>query len=216
MLAAVLEAAPTHPNTGDCLAVPLRHVAGLLYAPHQKSPKQTNGAVPLFRLPGVFEPRLTELAECLPDVMIELTLDLKAAHYLVEWATPPAPGGGPSIALWMDGYIFYQIANIGGWEYGSPWPGLWQPVILMAGETVAIGGVWKDDGMMDALQSASISAQSYVPQDHHSPKRLKQAKAHARQQGGATPWEAGLWCKTGSNGAKRWVLQPPAFNYMDL
>lgn len=212
-LAAVLEAAPTHPHTGDCLAVHLRHLTGLLYARHHRPTEEVEGAVPVFRLPAVFEPHLAALAGCYPDVVVEETLDLEQVHCLVEWSSRPASGA--KLVLWMDALVFTQILNTGGWEYRSPWPGLWQPVIMMAGETVAIGGLWKDDGLMDTLQVCSISTQGYFAQEHYLPEEIQAAQVRA-QTHGATPWCNGLWSDKDARGNRRRVLQPPAFNDLDL
>lgn len=216
-LAAVLEAAPPHPVTGDCLAVHLRHVASLLYAPHHKAAEQVKGAVPLFRLPAVFEPHLAALAACSPDVVIEHTLGLQEAHCLAEWSSRPV--SGTKLLLWMDHHVLGHILSQGGWDYRCPWPGLWQPVIMMAGETVAIGGFWKDDDLMDALQVYAMSTQGYFAEEHYSPEDIEQAQARA-QSHGATPWCHRLWCEKDESGAERGgerhVLQPPAFNYLDL
>lgn len=212
-LAAVLEGVPMHPHTGDCLAVRLRHVSGLLYTRHHKPTEEVKGAVPVFRLPTVFEPQLAALAACSPDVVTAQTLDLTQAYCVVEWSTRMASGA--RLALWMEHHVLGHILSQGGWDYRSPWPGLWQPVIMMAGETVAIGGLWKDDDLMDLLQAYSMSTQGYFAQEHYSPEKIKAAKVRA-QTHGATPWCNGPWREKCVQGAERHVLQPPAFNYLDL
>jgi hypothetical protein len=83
----------------------------------------------------------------------------------------------------------------------------WMPIVIVADNTVAVGGFVVDALMMDGLQAASMSAQSHCPEELYSKEEIRQAGERAAKDG-TSPWVNDRW-----PGEQYWTIEPEVLIY---
>ena len=78
----------------------------------------------------------------------------------------------------------------------------WMPVVIVAGDTVAVGGFVVDEVLLGGLQGASMSTQSCMPEEIYSSEELRIASERAAKHG-LKPWVKNRWQGDGG-----WRLEP--------
>jgi hypothetical protein len=195
--------------------VPLRcHFDGVAYA----GPVNPDlpGALIIFSLPDVFEPFLVDILTTGPMAFNWTRVDeLQNTSYVRWWAEMGGAEGEGDLCVWMEAAVFHHILGLDGrdWEREEG-AREFEPIVMMAGDTVAVGGVWKDAELAMELQSAGMSAQNYRPWDHHSDEALQDAKELAEQIG-TRPWTEKLWRFEKGMWPRMDVIAPTALNCLD-
>lgn len=78
----------------------------------------------------------------------------------------------------------------------------WMPVVIVAGDTVAIGGFVVDEELLGGLQGANMSTQSCMQEEIYSAEELQIASELAVKHG-LKPWVNDRWHDDGG-----WTLEP--------
>jgi hypothetical protein len=83
----------------------------------------------------------------------------------------------------------------------------WVPVVVVAGDAVAVGGFLVDESITLNLQAATMSALYSYPEDAYSKDELRFAAELATVHG-LEPWMYARWYDLGE-----WTVQPKLFGF---
>lgn len=199
-----------------CLAVPERMVSELLYAWPNPDSELPKGTVLVFELPPEFEPILSSLVADTVAPFNQDTLDATANDSYVGWYAACSIASGQShhesVAVWLDAIHFSYVLQTTDYAAEQRWPGRFQPVIMMSGASVSYGGFWMTDALGSGIQAATISAQSYDPEEVYSPDELTQMRQRALIEG-PRPWHGAVWHSRLEDGGVLHVVEPPMFHF---
>jgi len=198
-----------------CLAVPERMVSKLLYAWPNPDSEPPKGTVLVFELPPEFEPILSSLVADEAEPFNQDTLDATANDSYIGWYAACSTASGQrheSVEVWLDAIHFSYVLQTTDDAAEQRWPGRFQPVIMMSGASVSYGGFWMTEALGYGIQAATVSAQSYDPEEVYSPEQLAQRRQRALL-GGPRPWHGAVWHARRTDGAVRHVVEPPMFHF---
>lgn len=186
------------PGAPVCLITPLHLFIPLFYPePPAPSPEEVVGCVPVLCLPAELESHLPALVTSAGRSTTRESLDLCTRQHYVCWSsTVRADDTTHELEVLMNEHAFMSIFFRSTWSHQTPWPGVWQPVIMLAGDTAAVGGLWLDNEFQCFMQCASMHAEGYLPGEWYAPKELLAARKQARQYGNE-PWRSGVWTEPG-------------------
>lgn len=162
------------PHVFACLALE-GHVAPLLdYVVNESKP------VLLFSLPDKYEPHLAALVVQSPMNICLHARDLLHAVAADMWSPPE---GSDLSSLCVEDQML-EIAF--SWASDRTYPGqrceipsFRQTVIMLSGETVAVGGFWVTEDEIMGRQGASSKAANWNPHAEYTPEELAEAKRNS-------------------------------------
>lgn len=147
-------------------------------------------------LPGEFEPIISNLVLQQPGAFVQPDIDLMNQWVYFGWSCELDDSSLPC-ELWVEEGILHSAIS----DYFTIYEVRrdWMPVVMVAGESVAIGGFAVDDNIAFDAQAASMSTQSLKPQEIYSNDELVSAARHAKKIG-LSPWFDAPYKLSDSNG----------------
>lgn len=135
-------------------------------------------------LPDEFESIISNLVLQQPGAFVQPDIDLMNQWVYFGWSCELDDSSLPC-ELWVEeGFLRRAISDyFTTYEVRRDW----MPVVMVAGESVAIGGFAVDDNIAFDAQAASMSTQSLMPQEIYSHDELVSA-ARLEKKIGLTPW----------------------------
>lgn len=152
------------------------------------------------QLPESFQTHAPDLAACNPFDFNGHSICLTKSTTYLGWGCHRINSADSSQALkpleiWIDAYACHKEAH---WYPQEDWDGekyvpRWQPVFMLAGDIMALGGFWVDDNLLAGLQGAGIcSGPNYNPYVIYSEQEIERAREIAENTG-TTPWYEKVW-----------------------
>ena len=154
----------------------------------------------LIELPSHFEEQIATMAVQGPVLQNWWTTCRQDMHTYLQWECRPTEGNRgrdkqQPTHLWVsERDLAEELQDALNKLYKTAEPGrwCWQPVILVCGASVAIGGFALDDSFIDCLQVTTSSAVNFNPNRVFTDEELALAALEARRIG-RTPWFDGFW-----------------------
>lgn len=138
------------------------------------------GKVLLAVLPPTYERHLSDMASQKLEPMIYMTLDLQESFAINYWSVKLDDDTSTTFA--WDSQDTNGIAT----EHSKLGQRLWfTRVVLIAGDSVAIGGFWQNEDDMDCAAATGVCPQSYV---EYSEEELERAREATVVAGSPNPW----------------------------
>jgi hypothetical protein len=151
-------------------------------------------------LPAIFNWAVREMAVQSPEVFNRPQLDLRNNQTYSGWAAILAGESEVTVVQVPDcGEMSVALTSAYRCETHE-WG--WMPVVMVAGDTVAVGGFVVDKMFLCGLQAASMSTTSCRPEEVYSDEELAAASGLAEIHG-LKPWVSERWREDGS-----WILEP--------
>lgn len=159
------------------------------------------------QLPDEYETALAELAVSTVDVFNYPSADLKRYLSYTTWC---ASRDDQTITeIWLPACLLHDyfsrntnaLGVISG--YACQFSPQFHPVLMVSGQTVALGGFWEDEALLFEMQAAEMAA-SHAPKWGCSPE--EQAIAECVKD--PTPWQHRVYRE--SNGR---MIEPRGFNF---
>ena len=135
-------------------------------------------------LPDEFEPIISELVMQQPGPFAYPDVDLMMGNVYFGWYCEHDDSSLPR-GLWVYDGILHEAIN--DYFKRDEVRRDWVPVIMVSGDSVAIGGFAVDDDIAFGAQAASMSLQSLMPEEIYSDDELRAASLLAKEVGLA-PW----------------------------
>lgn len=154
-------------------------------------------------LPELFAGVAHELVKQ-PEVFNAEQLNLRSNATYLGWSVELPGEDEPTVVQLPE----YGLGSVLSDAYDCTTRGWgWMPVVVVAGDAVAIGGFLVEESLMMGLQGAAISAQSCEPENVYSNDELQRAGELAGIHG-LEPWKYARWCQFGW-----WTVQPELFSF---
>lgn len=155
-------------------------------------------------LPKLFAGVAVEIAMKQPEVFNAEQLNLRNNETYLGWSVD-LPGEVEPTVVRLPEYELYSAIQ-DAYRYPTfEWG--WMPVVVVAGDAVAIGGFLVDESFFMCLQGATMSAQNCKPENVYSENELQRAGELAGVHG-LEPWKYARWYEYG-----RWTVQPELFGF---
>jgi hypothetical protein len=154
----------------------------------------------LIELPSHFEKEIATMAVQCPELLNWWTTCRQSMHTYLQWECRPTECNRGRHAqqpthLWvLERDLAEELQDALNKLYETAEPGrwCWQPVILVCGASVEIGGFALDYSFIDCLQVTTSSAVNFNPYRVFTDEELALAALEARRIG-RTPWFDGYW-----------------------
>jgi hypothetical protein len=134
----------------------------------------------VIELPKAFETKIAAMVVQEPQVFNDVDADLQTSNTYLSWTTSMAAGeDGIAVQNAMEVRVHENDLNAemniacGIVHASSEAVWCWVPVVMVAGQKVAVGGFACDEAFVAGLQAATMSAQSYSPHDVYTPAELE-------------------------------------------
>lgn len=162
------------------------------------------------QLPDEYETALSELAASTVDVFNHSSADLERYLSYTTWS---ASRDDQTITeIWLPAYIlhhyFSRNANAQGVSsgYTCQFSPQFHPVLMVSGQTVALGGFWEYETLLTEMQAAEMVA-SHDPKWGCSPEEV----AIAECVEDPTPWRHRVY-----RASNRRMIEPRGFDFSDV
>lgn len=143
-------------------------------------------------LPSVFESVIGELAMKCPTVFNYPTLDFRGVTTYLCWM-PSLTEEKSATEIWVpERPLSNAISSV--FRYDEPQPG-WVPVVMCAGQSVALGGFVVDDEFICGVQAACSCRGNVEPEIIYTPDEIRKGRDLAIEVG-PTPWTSQIWSET--------------------
>jgi hypothetical protein len=160
----------------------------------------------IIELPAVFEEAIAQMVGQTPYIFNWTTTSLQIANTYLSWechlpTTDNLNSEQVPTQVWVMEHDLGDIPRR-GWECASLakeqgwWR--WQPVVLVSGQRVAVGGFPLDDSFLDRLQGTSFAATNFSPFEFSTDDEIAEAKPLV-ERFGETPWFQNFWQTEDSN-----------------
>lgn len=140
-------------------------------------------------LPSAFESVIGELATTTPTVFNHPSLDFRDVKTYLGWATTLASDKSTT-ELWVPERPLSE-AICAAIRHDEPRTG-WVPVVMCAGQSVAVGGFVVDDDLICSLQATCSCRGGVAPEVIYEPDEIREGHCLALEVG-PTPWVYQFW-----------------------
>ncbi|NYT62734.1 hypothetical protein H0A66_10460 [Alcaligenaceae bacterium] len=150
--------------------------------------EELRGTALVLSLPAVFEPVLPEVISQEPHYMNTTTLDLMHCLSVARWSTEKY-----EFKILLNA-LYDTVTSDARYEHEFHLdPATPIPIVMLAGDSVAIGGFYVDDDWLCVLQGQGAGAGSnWRPFLHYDEIDIAQASVEAKKHG-LFPWEGKFW-----------------------
>lgn len=201
------DCADGNPAAAICMMVKRQLFAPLL------APEESQAMLWVHRLPDACESTLVELAASPVDVFNHPSIDLE--RYLCYSAWRARLDANAATEIWLPAYILedYFSRNADAQGVSSSFEGCqfspqYHPILMVSGQTVAVGGFWEDESLYFVMQATEMVAGSHDPRMECTLEEL----TIAQNADDPTPWRQGMYTMEDH----MHVIEPRAYDFASV